>query len=149
MALECKADNNVPFLPGRKRSSIVNLTTTWCYHRMATGSALSGEAPRTATVDEASLDPKVSAGYAEFTNLTKGGLFTIQGKSRSPLIVSAIDNPAGATLTLVLLSDLNRSRAVPDTFPFKMCGGEMLKATGGATGGSVGFLYELDSMERW
>lgn len=148
MPLQCKADGNVPALPGRSRYSICNLTPTWCYHNMAAGKTLTGKAPETATTDAAATDPVVSAGTAKYNNLTEGGLFSLQAASRLPLIVLAIDNDAGASLTLVMSSDETVSRAVP-TAPFKLGSGEALKAVGGSAGSSVGMLYEIDSLQRW
>jgi len=149
MPLKCQADGNVPFLPGRSRYDIVNLTATWCYHRMAAGSTLSGEAPRTATTTEADTDPTVTGGRAEYKTLTKGGLFTLQAQMLAPLIVLALDNTANATLTLVMSGDPTLSRAVPTSLPFKIAAGEALKATGGSSGSYVGILYEIDSLQRW
>jgi hypothetical protein len=148
MPFPSKADNNVPFTGTRPRYSLVNTTATWCYHHMAAGASLSGEAPRTATTDEAATDPAVIGGKAEYKNLTKGGLFTIQAHAKKTLVVDAVTNPGNATITLVDLSDHAHSRAIPTT-PFKVSAGEVIKATGGAAGGYVGILYRIDGEEIW
>jgi hypothetical protein len=110
---------------------------------MATGISLDGTAPRTATTTEANTDPTVSAGVANFSNLTKGGLFTLVANAKRPLVVEAIDNPGTATLTLVDRTTQTRSRAVPSV-PFKVSPNEVFKAVGGAAGSYVGFLYRID-----
>lgn len=148
MPFPSKDDYNVPSLPGRSRYSIVNTTATWCYHKMAVGIALTGEAPRTATLNEANTDPSVKAGKAEYLNLTKGGLFTIQANAKKPLVVDALDNAAGATLTIVT-NNGGHSRNAPTTVPFKLSAGEVFKAVGGATGSYVGILYRIDGEEIW
>ena len=129
---------------GRSYYNIVSNSLTWCYHRMATGISLDGTAPRTATTNEAATDPTVSAGVANFSNLTKGGLFTLVANAKMPLVVEAFANPGAATLTLVDRTDQSRSRSMPTTAPFKVAPNEIIKATGGATGSYVGFLYRID-----
>lgn len=143
-----KADNNVEFLPGRSRYSIVNTTATWCFHHMAPGLVLAGDAPETATTDAAATDPVVVASTAEYKNLTKGGLFTIQAKAKRTLVIDAIDNAAGATLTIVGVAH-GHSRAAPTSVPFKLSAGEVFKAVGGSAGGYVGILYRIDGEEIW
>lgn len=145
MPYPSKADNNVPFLAGRSRYNIVNTTPTWCYHKMS-GVALTGAAPRTAALTEAETDPVVTSGKAVFSNLTQGGLFTQQSKAKRPLVVEAIDNQAGATLT-IMSSDNTTFRAAPTTVPFKMAAGEIFKAVGGTSGGSIGILYRIEGQE--
>jgi len=147
MPLPSQADNNVPFLANRSRYHVVTTTPTWCYHRMTAGLSLSGEAPRTTTVAEADLDPQVTAGKAEFLNLQKGGLFTLQANAKRPLVIDALDNPGSATVTIVPTTGTG-SRAAP-AVPFKIGAGEMLKAVGGSTGGFIGVLYRIDGQEIW
>ena len=110
---------------------------------MAAGVALSGEAPRTATTAEAATDPTVKAGVATFSALTKGGLFTLVANYKRPLIVEAVDNVGNATVTLVDRVTPTISRAMPSTVPFSISPNEVIKVTGGATGGSIGFLYRI------
>ena len=148
MPVQSKADNNVEFLPGRSRYSIVNTTATWCYHHMAPGATLNGAAPKTATKTPDQVDPTVKASMAEYKDLTEGGLFTIQAKARRPLVVDAVDNPAGATLTIVGVAH-SHTRAAPSTVPFKVTSGECLKAVGGSAGSYVGILYRIDGEEIW
>ena len=148
MPFPSKDDYNVPALPGRSRYSIVNTTATWCYHHMAVGHALSGEAPETSTKTPDLVDPVVSASKAEYRNLIKGGLFTIQAKAKKTLVVDAVDNAASATLTIVS-SNESHSRAAPATVPFKLSSGEVFKAVGGAAGSYVGILYRIDGEEIW
>lgn len=128
---------------GRSYYNIVNNTPTWCYHRMAAGASLSGEAPRTAATTEAATDPTVKAGVATFSALTKGGLFTLVANYKRPLIVEAVDNVGNATVTLVDRVTPSISRAMPSTVPFSISPNEVIKATGGASGGSIGFLYRI------
>ena len=148
MPLPSKADFNVPALPGRARYSIVNTSPTWCYDHMAAGIALAGDAPRSAAKNEAAIDPVVTSGKAEYRDLTKGGLFTIQAKAKKPLVVDALDNAAGAALTIVSSGD-SHSRAAPTTVPFKVGPGEVLKAVGGTAGSYIGILYRIDGEVIW
>jgi len=149
MPVPSKADNNVPFTGTRPRYSIVNTTATWCYHHMDAGYALSGDAPRTLTVNEAHIDPVVVGGKAEYKLLTKGGLFTIQANAKRTLIVDAVDNPSGATLQLIDRHDSAHVRTAPATVPFKVSAMEVIKASGGATGSYIGILYRIDGEEIW
>lgn len=148
MPFPSKADGNVLMTPGRARYSIVNTTATWCYHHMAAGSVLDGAAPATAATTANNLDPVVTAGQAEFRSLTHGGLFTIQAKSKMTLAVDALDNAAGATLTIVA-SDGQHSRPAPTALPFKLTSGEVFKAVGGTAGSYVGIMYRIDGQEIW
>ena len=147
MPLQSKADGNVPFLPGRGRYSIVNITPTWCYHKMAAGKTLTGKPPKIEGKTEEQTDPVVSGSTAKYEGLKEGGYFSIQANSKTPLIVLGVDNKAGATLTLVMHADPTYSRAVP-AVPFKMGSGEAFSATGGTAGSYVGLLYEIDSLQR-
>lgn len=128
---------------GKSYYNIVNNTPTWCYHRMAAGASLSGEAPRTATTNEANTDPSVKAGVATFGSLTKGGLFTLVANYKKPLVVEAVSNAGNAAVTLVDRSTPSISRAMPTTLPFYIGPNEVIKATGGAAGGAIGFLYRI------
>lgn len=144
MPVSSQADNNVPFLaPGRARYNLLNVSPTWIYHKMTTGIALDGTAPRTASTNEADTDPtSVTAGEAKYLNLTKGGLFTLLANYKRELIVEAQDNGAGATFTLVK-RDGSLSRAWPSAYPFRVAADEVIKATGGSTGGQVGVLVRI------
>jgi len=137
MPIPSKADGNVPLLPGRSRYNVVTTRSdTWVYHR----GALDGTAPKTAASGTLVADPSVmGAGRAEWTTLLNGGLFTLVGAYRKPLICSAIDN-SGATLTLVK-EDGSPSRAMPVTFPFTIAPGEVIKAVGGT---AVGLLLRIE-----
>lgn len=148
MPFPSKADNNVPFTGTRPRYSLVNTTATWCYHHMAAGSTLTGEAPRTAATNEQNTDPSVMGGKAEYKDLTKGGLFTMQAHAKRTLMVDAIDNPGSAVITLVDRSDHAHQRTAPAA-PFKVSANEVIKATGGSAGGYVGVLYRIDGQEIW
>jgi len=148
MPVPSKADNNVPFTGKRPRYSVVNTTATWCYHHMGTGVTLSGEAPRTFATDEANTDPEVIGGKAEFKNLTKGGLFTLQANAKRTLIVDAVDNPGSALIQLVDRSDHAHVRTAPSA-PFKVSAMEVMKVTGGNAGGYIGLLYRIDGQEIW
>lgn len=148
MPFPSKADNNVPWTGPRPRYSIVNTTATWCYHHMTSGMTLTGEAPRTALTDEATTDPSVIGGKAEYKELTKGGLFTIQAKAKRTLMVDAVDNPGSATIKLVDMDSHAHERVAPAA-PFKVSAGEVIKVTGGTAGGYVGILYRIDGQEIW
>lgn len=148
MPVPSKADNNVPFLANRSRYQVVTTAPTWCYHKMAAGQALTGEAPQTATVVAANLDPVVISGRATYSSLIKGGLFTLQANARKNLLVEALDNQAGAAVTIVA-RDGSTSRNAPSTYPFKVGASEVIKALGGTTGGYIGVLYRIDGQEIW
>lgn len=137
-----QADNNVPFTGARKRYSVLGHSPTWVYQKMAAGVAMNGAAPRTASVTAENLDPTVTAGRAEYVNLTEGGYFAILGGSKQPIQVEAVDNQAGATITLVS-KDGSTSRAMPTSQTFVVAAGEYLRATAGSQGGRVGFLVRL------
>lgn len=140
-----QADDNVPFTGGRPRYLLVDMASSWVYHKMAAGVSMSGAAPRTASVTEAMIEPTVSAGRADFDSLSQGGLFTHLGGRT--IEVEAIDNQAGATITIVS-SDGSFSRPAPTSYPFEVGAGEYVKATGGSAGGRVGVLSKL-SGERF
>lgn len=135
-----QADDNVPFTGSRPRYLLVDISPSWVYHKMAAGSSLTGAAPRTTALAEDLIEPAVSSGRADFDSLSQGGLFTHLGGR--PLQVEAVDNQAGATITLVS-KDGSFSRALPSSFPFTLGAGEYLKATGGSAGGRVGVLSKL------
>lgn len=143
MPVQSKADGNVPFLgDGRARYNVLSSRQAmWVYHEMATA-ALTGEIPESASATAAEIDPLVTAGRSRWVSLTKGGLFSFVGNYRRPLICEAIDNGAGATLTLVK-ADGSLSRTVPSA-PFVVAPGEYIKATGGSAPGKVGLLLRID-----
>lgn len=124
--------------------NIVSNTLTWCYHRMVGGSSLDGTAPRTATTNESGTFPAVKAGVANYSLLTKGGLFTLVANAKRPLVVEAVDNPGSAVVKLVDRTDPSKERTMPTTVPFKVAANEVIKASGGSAGGYVGFLYRID-----
>ncbi len=129
---------------GRAYYNIVSNTATWCYHRMAGGSFLDGNPPRTDATAEAATEPTVKSGVATFSNLTKGGLFTLVANAKRPLIVEAVDNPGSATVTLIDRNNPTIERDLPTAVPFHMAANEVFKATGGSDGGYVGFLYRIE-----
>jgi hypothetical protein len=142
MPVPSKADGNVPFIGSRKRYSILGLNLTWIYHRMAGGASLNGAAPKTASLEPNAVDPTVSAGRAEFTALTEGGLFTLLGNYRRPVLVESVDNAAGATLTIV-----DKNNVQLRTAPLKMAPGEYFKAAGGSAGSHIGILVRDEGTE--
>lgn len=146
MPLQSKADNNVPFLPGRSRFNLVNLTPTWCYHEMVTGAALQGGSPKKETVSVEETDPSVSAGLARYTALVEGGLFSLQAQAKKALSILAIDNPAGAAVKILNGADPSKFRTAPTTFPFRVGPGEVIQASGGSTGSKIGVLYVIESL---
>lgn len=143
MPIEAKSDGNVPFTGLRPRFSIVGTSPCWHYHRMDAGAPLDGTAPRSVADNEAEIDPEVSAGLAEWTALTKGGLFTHLAKAKQSVIVEATDISGGVTTTIVDFAG-NLIRTLP-TAPFRLAPGEVLKSTGGSNGGHAGFLIRLDA----
>jgi len=124
--------------------SIVHNTATWCYHKMEPSSSLNGGAPRTATTVEAATFPTVKGGRADYSALTKGGLFTLVANARKPLVVEAIDNPSTATITLIDRNTQSLSRTAPATTPFVVSANEVIKVSGGSAGSYVGVLYRID-----
>jgi hypothetical protein len=137
--------DNVTFLPGRSRYSILSLQPTWVYHRMAAGQTLNGGAPERAGEAASECDPTaVAAGVAAWDSLTKGGLFTQLGNYKTSMIVEAVDNPGSATLTLVDRAG-GLIRNFPTTFPARITAGETIKAVGGSAGGKVGFMVRYDA----
>jgi len=137
--------DNVEFLPGRSRYSILTLEPTWVYHKMAAGASLNGAAPQKVGVDAASCDPTtVSAGMAIWDELTEGGLFTQLGNRKSSMVVEAVDNPGTSALTLVDRAG-TLIRNLPTTLPAKISAGETIKATGGSAGTKIGILVRYDA----
>ena len=145
MPVPSQADGNVKFTPGRAKYNVVtDRNAVWVYQRMNTGKTFTGTKPMLASTPAADVaDPTtVSAGRAEWTTLETGGLFTLVAAEKKTLICDAIDNAAGATLVLVKQNG-DPSRNMPGTFPFTISPGEVIKATGGSAGGSVGFLLTI------
>jgi hypothetical protein len=138
MPIPSKADNNVPFLPGRSRYNYVtDRSDTWVYHR---GTINGTAAVKSSTPAGDYPDPDfVGPGRFEFTGLSGGGLFVGIGDLLKPLICSAVDL-TGATLTLVK-KDGTPSRAFPTIFPCVIAPGEYIKATGGSV---VGLLLRIE-----
>lgn len=145
MPVPSKADGNVPFIGPRARYQILGLNLTWIYHRMTGGASLNGAAPKTATLTPDQVDPVVSAGKAEFASLTEGGLFTLLGNYKRPVLVESVNNAAGATLTIVDKAGA-QLRTAP-TAPFKLAPGEYFKATGGSAGSYIGILVRDEGTE--
>lgn len=145
MPVPSKADGNVPFIGPRKRYNVLTTNTIWNIHEMAGGATLDGTPPMTLTTDVASTDPTLKAGIAVWTNLTHGGLFTHLAHHKQPMVIEAVLNPGGATLTLVHSDDASVFRAMPNTFPIKVSAHECVKATGGAAGSKIGILVRLDA----
>lgn len=139
MSIQSKADGNVPFIGPRARYKILSESLTWIYHRMAGGSALNGAAPRTASLTADETDPTVTAGKANYADLTEGGLFRLLGNYKKAIVVESVNNAAVATLTIVD-KDGTLLRAFPGTTPFNMAPGEYIKATGGSAGSYIGVL---------
>lgn len=137
-----KADNNVPHIGPRRRYSILCSTPTWVYHEMASGKTLNGEAPKTASVGVADLDPTIASGSARYTSLDAGGLFTILAHEKRGMVVESVDNPGTATLSIIQTANPSLSRSLP-TAPFLVGPGECLKATGGSAASKIGFLVRI------
>lgn len=145
MPVPSKHDNNVPFLPGKSRYSLITTEPTWIYHSMATGQTLNGKAPRVvANPATPQADPSCRGGRADYSGLADGGLFTSISNRKTPIIIEAIDNPGNATLTLVDAAG-NAIRNFPTSFPCKISSFETMKAVGGGTAGKVGFLLRFDA----
>lgn len=127
------------------RYSILHNSSTWCYHYSATGSKLDGKTPKTAATVEADTYPTVRAGRAEYTDLTSGGLFTMQAAEKKPFIVEAIDDPASATIVLLDRANLlGTGRTVPIACPFRVAANEVIKVTNNQNGKYIGILYRLE-----
>lgn len=150
MPVPSKDDNNVPQIGPRARYNIVMADPGWVYHRMLTGRTLDGLPPADCDTCAGTTDPAVSAGMAEFKSLVHGGLFTSVFHYKLPIVVEAIDNTAGATLTLVR-QDGSLVRAMPaaNTVPFMLSPGECIKAVGGTAGSYVGFLMRIADTVVW
>jgi hypothetical protein len=115
---------------------------------MATGSSLTGEAPATASVSEENLDPSVTSGKAVWSDLVKGGYFTLLGNYKRPLIVEAMLLPGGALTSKIVNPQTSTERALPSSAPFKMAPGEYIKISGGDSGGMAAFLVREDIPAR-
>jgi len=136
----------VPLIGPRSRYDIISArNSTWVYHRMKPGSTLGGAAPADPTHTAAEFDPVVTAGRAEFGGLSAGGLFTLLGNAKKPLILEAIDNTAGATISTVDKTGATiRATLDPAKAPYHLSPAEYIKATGGSSGSYVGVLVRLD-----
>lgn len=146
MPVQSKADLNVALKPGGSRYNVVNSNNfTWVYHKMAAGQTMAGEAPTiVSTPVGQEADPVVvKAGRAEWQNLVKGGLFTLPAAYKRGMICEAVDNAGSATITIVD-SQGSLVRPFPTSLPCRISAGEMIKASGGAAGGKVGFLLRFD-----
>lgn len=139
--------SRIPLIGPRARYRVLSAQASWVTHEMAGGSALSGEAPETASVSAENLDPTVTAGKAVWSDLTKGGLFTLLGNHKRPLVVEAALVPGTATVKIIN-PQTSTERDMPGSTPFKVAPGEYLKVSGGNNGDSVSFLVREDIPAR-
>ena len=141
MPVQAKADNNVPWIGPRSRYNVLCASPVWNYQRMNNGSGFTTDPPEALGVGPNLLDPTVSSGRVEWTNLIKGGLFTALYKTGRPFIVEAVDLKAGVALTIVdPANPATVLRAFPTTFPALIAAGELIKATGADTTAYAGLL---------
>ena len=83
--------------------------------------------------------PVISAGRAVFNGLTSGGLISFNKK---PVIIRTLE---GTGITWAIVDATGAVvRATPTSFPFRLSGGESLRATGGQ---SAGVLVQMDGWE--
>lgn len=132
MPVQAKADNNVPWIGPRSRYSVLCASPVWNYQRMNIAGGFTGETPEAPGYGPDLLDPTVGQGKVQWTNLSKGGLFTALYKTGRPFILEAVDLKAGVTLTIVdPQNTATVLRPFPATFPALIAAGELIKATGG------------------
>lgn len=144
MAVTAKADNNVTWIGSRARYNILTASPVWVYQRMNNVSGFTGEAPETSGTGPNALDPSVSSGLVEWTNLAKGGVFTALFKAGKGFVIEATDLKSGVTLTIVRASDLTTpTRPFPTSLPAKIAAGEIIKASGGGSTAYAGLLVRL------
>lgn len=148
MPIQAKRDGNVPFIGPRARYNILNITPTWIHLKMATGVALDGNRPRTATLDADEIEPVISSGRAEFGSvadgLTEGGFFRILGNYGRPYIIEDALLP-GTTVFKIVDVDKTLIRTVSSpVFPMSLAAGEYVQITGGTTGGLFGLRVRLE-----
>lgn len=129
----------VPFIGPRSRYDVVHSQPTWICHKMAAGSKMNGEAPRTVAKTEAETDPTLTGGRVVFDNLTKGGLFTLVYNAKKAIVIEAIENPNNLTIELVS-KDGTVTRQKPATLPFIVAAGEVIKASGATNGSQISIL---------
>lgn len=137
----------VPFIGPRTRYNIVtDRSPTWVYHSMAVGATLDGTYTQTAgQSDPTQLDPVVTGGFAGWSNLTHGGLFTMLADTGREILIEDISNVPGATLSTVDQSgNTVRTTLDPTKLPIHLAPYETIKATGGSSGGKVAFLVRID-----
>lgn len=137
MPIEADRHRNVPLRSGRYFANIVGHQPAWVYHTMASGS-LDGQAPATSSKGVGEVDPEVKAGMATFKDLTQGGLFTLLGHYKKPLVIEDMD--AGGGTVKVVDQNKTEKRTISSA-PHKLAPGEYLKVTGAA---SAGFLVRID-----
>lgn len=131
--------DRVPLIGPNVRYDLLHDSSTWIIQRFAAGAQATGVSPKVGAVEVGPTT--VKAGYASYDGLTQGGLFTLPGNYRKPTLVESLDNPAGATIT-ILQTTSNHERPIPSTYPFKLAPGEFIKTTGGTAGSYVGILVK-------
>lgn len=150
MAVTAKADNNVTWIGSRARYNILTASPVWVYQRMNNASGFTDEAPATSGTAANDLDPSVSSGLVEWTNLAKGGIFTALYKAGKGFIIEAVDLKSGVTLSIVRAGALTTpTRTFPASFPAKIAPGEIIRATGGGGTGYAGILVRLVEEKVW
>lgn len=138
--------SRIPLIGPRGRVAVLNETPTWVYQTTVSGQTFTGDEPATATVPAEDLDPTISAGKADYSDLVEGGLFAILSRAGRPYWVRQIDNEGNAALTIVR-PGTTETRPLP-TAPF-LCGpGECIKALNGVAATPLGILVQLDTPAR-
>lgn len=131
--------SRIELLPGRSRYNLVGRQPSWVYHKIASAglNTLAGGRPVTATESNPDLVAPsiVRGGYAEFTELTDGGLFYHLAKNKLPLVIYSMDLSNAGTITsiqtvsfsdpLVVLRDIQPLVAL--NIPFTVASGEMIQ----------------------
>lgn len=135
----------VPLIGPRGRVKILGDNSAWVTQKMKAATTFTGDAPATDTVVAADLDPTISAGRAEYTELAEGGLFDILAKAGKSYVIEAVDNIGNAALTIEHPAS-GESRDFPtDTngdivFPVHCGPGECPKGLNGTAATTLGFL---------
>jgi hypothetical protein len=111
-------------------------------HKMAGATDFAGERPETAVLAADDLDPVVSAGQVKWSALTKGGLFSFQGR---PVVIESAYGTACTPTFTIIDEDGAVTRAFPASFPFSLSAHERIKATsvGAAAGATVAVVARL------
>ena len=137
----------VPLIGPRGRIKVIADQPVWVYQTMDATLTFTQVAPRTASTVASELDPTISAGRAEYTALTEGGLFDILSKAGKGYVISAVDNVGNAALTIKHVPT-GTSRPWPTELPVYCGPGECPVANNGVAATPLGFLVQEIAPER-